>query len=105
MRYGLATGRAVRDITADLRGVLPPAQVQHCAAITDPDALGQLMRAIHSYKGTPIVRAALQFVPLAFQRPGRVSGERRPAGISSIQSSLAFREVKLSLPVPVPDDL
>jgi integrase len=52
----------------------PP--VQHYAAITDPDALGQLMRAIQSYKGTPIVRAPLQFVPLVFQRPGQIRAAR-----------------------------
>ncbi|MEX3690460.1 tyrosine-type recombinase/integrase [Paraburkholderia sp. BR14263] len=52
----------------------PP--VQHYAAITDPGALGQLMRAIRSYKGTPIVRAALQFVPLVFQRPGQIRTAR-----------------------------
>ena len=38
--------------------------MQHYAVVTDPVALGQLMRAIRSYKGTAIVRAALQFVPL-----------------------------------------
>ncbi|MFC5428084.1 tyrosine-type recombinase/integrase [Paraburkholderia denitrificans] len=52
----------------------PP--VQHYAAIIDPESLGQLMRAIRSYKGTPIVRAALQFVPLVFQRPGQIRTAR-----------------------------
>lgn len=56
-------------------GVRTPA-VQHYAAITDPMALAQLMRAIRSYKGTPIVRAALQFVPLVFQRPGQIRTAR-----------------------------
>jgi integrase len=46
--------------------------VKHYAAITEPEALGQLIRAIRSYKGTPIVRAALQFTPLVFQRPGQI---------------------------------
>jgi integrase len=45
---------------------------RHYAAITEPDALGQLIRAIRAYKGTPIVRAALQFTPLVFQRPGQI---------------------------------
>lgn len=52
----------------------PP--VQHYAAIIDPESLGQLMRAIRSYKGTPIVRAALKFVPLVFQRPGQIRAAR-----------------------------
>lgn len=52
-------------------GVRTPS-VKHYAAIAQPEALGQLIRAIRSYKGTPIVRAALQFTPLVFQRPGQV---------------------------------
>ena len=48
----------------------PP--VQHYAAIIDPSALGGLICAIRSYKGSPVVRAALQFAPLVFQRPGQV---------------------------------
>ena len=35
-RYGVATGRADRDPTADLRGALAPLRGQHFAAITDP---------------------------------------------------------------------
>jgi len=42
-RYGVATGRAVRDPAADLRGALPPVRVQHFAALTDPKAIGDLI--------------------------------------------------------------
>ncbi|TKC92210.1 DUF4102 domain-containing protein [Trinickia terrae] len=74
MRYGVATGRAVRDIAADLRGALPPAQVQHFAAITDPSDVGELLRAIDGYAGTLPVSCALRLAPLLFQRPGEMRG-------------------------------
>jgi len=71
-RYGVATGRVRRDITADLKGALSPYRGTHFAAITDPVKLGELIRAIRIYKGGPIVRAALQLAPMLFQRPGEL---------------------------------
>jgi integrase len=71
-RYGVATGRVPRDITADLKGALSPYRGKHFAAITDPAKLGELLRAIQAYRGGPIVRAALQLAPLLFQRPGEL---------------------------------
>lgn len=73
-RYGVATGRVARDITADLKGALSPYRGKHFAAITDPVKLGELLRAIQAYRGGPIVRAALQLAPLLFQRPGELRG-------------------------------
>ena len=71
-RYAVATGRAERDITGDLKGALSPYRGKHFAAITDPAELGELVRAIRTYKGGPIVRAALQLAPMLFQRPGEL---------------------------------
>jgi integrase len=71
-RYGVATGRVPRDITADLKGALSPYRGKHFAAITDPVKLGELLRAIQAYRGGPVVRAALQLAPLLFQRPGEL---------------------------------
>lgn len=71
-RYAVATGRASRDITADLRGALTPYRSRHFAAITDPLKLGELLRAIQAYRGGTVVRAALQLAPLLFQRPGEL---------------------------------
>jgi integrase len=71
-RYAIATGRAERDPTPDLRGALKPALVRHMAAITDPKRVGDLLRAIEDYKGMPITRAALQLAPLVFVRPGEL---------------------------------
>ena len=71
-RFGVATGRCTRDVAADLRDALTPVQVRHHAAITDPKRVGELLRAIASYKGHGVTRAALQLAPLVFQRPGEL---------------------------------
>ena len=73
-RYAVATGRADRDITADLKGALSPYRGKHFAAITDPVKFGELLRAIQAYKGGVVVRAALQLAPMLFQRPGELRG-------------------------------
>jgi integrase len=71
-RYAVATGRAERDPTADLRGALPPAKHTHYAAITEPTAVGGLLRAIDAFRGTFIVQSALRLAPLFFVRPGEL---------------------------------
>lgn len=71
-RYAVATGRADRDPTGDLRGALPPSQTKHFAAITDPKDVGPLLRAIDGYEGSSIVKWALQLAPLVFVRPGEL---------------------------------
>ena len=71
-RYGVATGRCPRDPTADLRGALPPAKHEHFAAITEPAAVGELLRAVEGFKGTFVVQCALKLAPLFFVRPGEL---------------------------------
>ncbi len=71
-RYAVATGRASRDVSADIRGALKPHHGKHFAAITEPVKLGELIRVIRGYQGGPIVRAALQLAPMLFQRPGEL---------------------------------
>ena len=45
-RYVIATGRAKRDIAADLVGSLAPRTTTHHAAIIDPVKVGELLRAM-----------------------------------------------------------
>jgi len=71
-RYAIATGRAIRDISADLKGALPPFKSQNFAAITDPKNVGALLRAMEGYTGSEIVRHALRLAPLVFVRPGEL---------------------------------
>jgi integrase len=71
-RYAIATGRAKRDISADLKGALAPKATQSYAAITDPAKVGQLMRAIEGYDGQRTTHAALRLAPYVFVRPGEL---------------------------------
>jgi integrase len=71
-RYAVATGRAERDPSGDLRGAIPPAQGKHHASITDPTKIGGLLRAINGYDGSSIVRFALQLASLVFVHPGEL---------------------------------
>jgi integrase len=72
-RYAIATGRAERDPTGDLRGALPPVRKdKHFAAITDPITIGELMRDIDGYQGSFIVKCAFKLSPLLFVRPGEL---------------------------------
>lgn len=71
-RYAIATGRAERDPSADLRGALPPARGNHYPTITDPAAIGGLLRAMDGYQGGIVVRCALRLAPLVFVRPGEL---------------------------------
>lgn len=71
-RYAVATGRAERDPTRDLRGALPPVKGKHFAAVTDPKEVAQLLRIIEGYEGSFIVRCALRLAPLVFVRPGEL---------------------------------
>jgi integrase len=68
-RYAIATGRAERDITADLRGALAPIVSRNRAAITDPNRIGELLRAIDGYRGQRTTEFALKLAPLVFVRP------------------------------------
>ena len=84
-RYAVATGKAERDPTADLKGALPPTKAKHHASITDPVAIGGLLRAIDGYQGSCITKIAMQLAPLVFVRPV----ELRHAEWSEIDLDLA----------------
>jgi len=71
-RYAIATGRAERDPSGDLRGAIPPASGKHMATITDPKEIAGLLRSIDDYRGGIVTRCALQLAPLVFVRPGEL---------------------------------
>jgi integrase len=70
--YAVATARADRDITGDIKRALKPHTKKNLPAIVDPAELGELLRASDGHKGGPIVRAALRLAPVLFQRPGNL---------------------------------
>lgn len=71
-RYGIVTGRCERDISADLRGAIPPHRKTHRAAITDPQAFGQLLRDVWAYQGSLTTCCAFRLSALFGLRPGEV---------------------------------
>lgn len=78
LRYAVATGRALRNPAADLRGALPPTITTHRAAITEPKAAGALLRAIDAYEGSFVVKTALRLAPMVFLRPGELRHAKWP---------------------------
>jgi len=72
MRYAVATTRAARDITVDLKGALAKGESQSHPAPTTPKEVGALLRAIESYEGNPSTVGMLKLAPLVFVRPGEL---------------------------------
>lgn len=71
-RYAVATGRAERDPSSDLKGAIPPTKQKHHASIIKPSAIGELLRAIDGYQGHLVTKCALRLAPLVFVRPGEL---------------------------------
>jgi integrase len=71
-RYAVQTGRAIRDVTADLKGALPATTVKHMAAFTEPKDVAELLRALDAFNGTLTVQCAIKLAPLVFVRPSEL---------------------------------
>jgi integrase len=74
-RYGIATGRCIRNLSTDLRGALTPHKKQHQAAVR-PEELPELLRAIARYDetGDKQTRLALQLLAQTFVRTNELIG-------------------------------
>jgi integrase len=72
LRYGVSCGVVERDSTVDLRGALQPIQRQHLSALTEPEQVGGLLRAIDGFEGSAVVKAALRLHPYVVTRPGEL---------------------------------
>lgn len=71
-RYAVATGKAERDPSGDLKGALEPVIKKHFAAVTEPKDVGKMLYILDGYQGSLVVRTALRFAPLVFVRPGEL---------------------------------
>lgn len=71
-RYAVLEEKTEIDPTASLRGALKAPKARHHAAITEPKAIGALLRAIDGFEGSPVTLAALRLLPLVFVRPGEL---------------------------------
>ncbi|MBF8273848.1 MAG: tyrosine-type recombinase/integrase, partial [Magnetococcales bacterium] len=71
-RYAVSNAKADFDPTTALRGALPPTQEKHRATITNPQEIGELLRAIDGYKGSFVTLCALKLAPMVMVRPGEL---------------------------------
>jgi len=73
-RYARLVGYAKYDIAAGLTEALPSVQTKHMAAITDPEKIGQLQRAIDEYQGDVSISYAMRILPYVFVRSQEIRG-------------------------------
>jgi integrase len=72
IRWAILEGIAKEDPTQALRGALPKADTKHMAAPTKPKKVGEILRALDAFQGSPVVAAAIRLLPLVFCRPGEL---------------------------------
>lgn len=95
-RYAVATGRAQRNPSADLRDALTPVRSQHRAAVTHPEQVGEPLNAIDGFNGTFVVRSALQLAPLVFVRPGELrKAEWREVDLEAAEWRIPAERMKM----------
>ncbi len=78
-RYAVATGRAERDITADLKGALKPIKSTGYAHLSEkelPAFLKKLSQYESEYNGSLLTKYAFQFMILSFVRSGEIRGAK-----------------------------
>jgi integrase len=102
-RYAVATGRATRDPSGDLRGALQPVISTHHASITDPKEIGALLRAIATYSGEFATKCAIRLAPLVFLRPGELRGaEWAEIDLEKLEWRIPKERMKSRVPHVVP---
>ena len=102
-RYAIATGRTEYDIAASLSGAMVRAKKKHLPAITDPNQVAQLLRAIDSLESTFTVYCALRLAPLVFLRPGELrSAEWSEIDFKAELWNLPAEKMKMKEPHIVP---
>ncbi len=78
-RYAVASGRAERDITQDLRGALAPVRSKHYAHLSEkemPAFLNKLERYEADYNGSTLTKLAFKLLILTFVRSGEIRGAK-----------------------------
>jgi integrase len=102
-RCAIATGRATSDPTYALRGALITPPGAHYAAITEPDEIGDLLRAIDGYDGQPATHIALKLAPHLFVRPGELrTAEWAELDLDAARWNIPAVKTKMRRPLRVP---
>lgn len=71
-RYAVQTGRAERDVTADLKGAIPPHEVKHYPTFTEPKDIAKFLRDTDGLRSGFTVKCALKMATMLFVRPGEL---------------------------------
>ncbi len=102
-RYAVATGRAERDPSVDLKDALTQPTRTHFNSITEPAEVGPLIAAINNYQASPVVMAALKLTPLLFCRPGELRHlEWSEVNFAEARIELAASKMKMKEPHIIP---
>lgn len=102
-RYAITTGRAERDVAADLQGALPPVKGGHFAAPTDPKNVTSILRAIDGFEGSFVVKCAMQLAPILFVRPGELrAAEWSEINLDAAEWNIPAERVKMKTAHLVP---
>ena len=102
-RYAVATSRATSDPSSLLKGALIAPTVKHHSAILEPKAVGQLLRAIDGFQGSPQTMVALKLTPHVFVRPGELRrAEWKEFDLSEAVWTIPAAKLKMRSPHFVP---
>lgn len=71
-RFAIASGFALNNPAADVRGALYPWRPKRRATILLPKRIGELLRAIDGYNGYTTSKYMLRLLPLVFVRPSEL---------------------------------
>lgn len=74
-RYAVATGKATRDISSDLRGTLKTRRKEHYARL-EAKELPEFLKLLDKYDGELQTKLALRLLILTFVRTGELRGAR-----------------------------
>lgn len=102
-RYAIATGRADRDVAADLQGALTSPRPKHHPAILERRAIGALIRAIRGFEGDPTTRTGLLLAAYTFLRSGEIRhAEWRDVDWDAEKLTIPADRMKMNRPHVVP---
>ena len=73
------------------------------ATITEPKKIGELLKAIDGYEGTPVAKCALRLAPLVFVRPGELRhAEWSEIDLDNTEWRIPAKKMKMKSPHIVP---
>jgi len=101
--YAVACGYAANNPASDLTKVLKVVPVKNMPAITDPEEIAELLRAIDGFKGTFPVGCALKIAPMVFVRPGELrKAEWNEFNLDEAVWTIPAEKMKMKRPHVVP---